>query len=55
MDKDKERRRLKMAIIVGASKAIEYKERHPNATESEVIRHINENIREILGKIDGDI
>jgi hypothetical protein len=51
---NKERSKLKMAVVAGASKALKYKEVHPSASESEVINHITTNIREILDNIDID-
>jgi len=47
-----EKKRMKMAIIAGASNALKYKEKKPNATESEVINDIMHNINEILLKIE---
>jgi len=47
-----EEKRLKMAIIAGAAKAIRFKERNPKALEQEVIQHVTENVGEILEKID---
>lgn len=52
MDKENE---LKMAIIAGASYAIRYKEKHPRATEDEVIQHIAGKVKEILQKIDNPL
>jgi acetone carboxylase gamma subunit len=51
-DEDK---RLKMAIIAGASHAIKFKEKNWRATEDEVVRHVSENVREILEKIDNPL
>lgn len=45
-------KKLKMAVISGAAKAIRYKERNPRATEPEVIQHITKNVSEILEKIE---
>lgn len=47
-----EQKRLKMAIIAGASHALKFKEKNWRATEDEVIRHVSENVGEILEKID---
>ncbi len=47
-----EEKRLKMAIIAGAAHAVRYMGRHPRAEEQEVIRHIAENVQDILQKID---
>lgn len=46
-----EKDKIKRAIIAGASYAIEYQLRHPNASESQVMSHVSEN----LGKIINDI
>ncbi len=47
-----EEKKLKMAIIAGAAKAIRFKEKNWKATEEEVIRHVTENVKEILDNID---
>ena len=52
MDEDK---RLKMAIIAGAAKAIRYKERKPRATEQEIIQKVASEVKDILKKIDKDL
>ncbi len=46
---------LKMAIIAGAAHAMKYKTQNPNANESEVLRHVNSEIRSILRNIDTEI
>jgi len=50
-----EEKRLKMAIISGASHAIRYKSKKPRATEEEVIKHVTSKVDEILNKIDKEI
>ena len=50
-----EEKRLHMAIIAGAAKAIRYKEENPRATEQEVVQHVTENSKEILKKIDNPL
>ena len=50
-----EEKRLKMAIISGASHAIRYKEENPRAMESEVIQHVTNNVDSILDKIDEEL
>lgn len=47
-----EQKRLKMAIIAGASHAVTFMKRNRMADEDEVIRHVSENAHEILEKID---
>ena len=48
----KERDNIKMAVISGASHALKYKDRNPRATNEEAIRHITDNIDDILRKIE---
>ncbi len=50
-----ENHRLKMAIISGASHALEYKEKNPRASTEEIIQHITENAEEIVENIDEEI
>jgi len=45
---------LKMAIIAGAASALKYKEKKPMASESEIMRYITKNIREILEKVNSE-
>ena len=45
---------LRLAVIVGASEALNYKERNPRATESEILQHVSKKTRELVGKIDRD-
>jgi len=48
-------KKIKMAIISGASHAIRYKEENPRASESEVIQHVSNKAGEILGKLDEEL
>lgn len=41
-----------MAIISGASHALNYKAKHPRSTDTEVLQYVNKDIEEILEKID---
>jgi hypothetical protein len=50
MEEDK--KGIKMAIISGAAHAIRYKEKHPRATESDVIQHVTDEVENILEKIE---
>jgi len=50
-----EEKRLKMAIIAGASKAIRYKEENPRANEQDVIQFVTAEVRDILEKIDEEL
>jgi len=45
-------KKLKMAVIVGASHALAYKERNPRTEDSEIIQHITREIDKIVRKID---
>ncbi len=49
---EEEEKRLHMAIIAGAAKAIRYKEENPRASEQEIVQHVADNSKEILEKID---
>lgn len=46
--------KTKMAIISGASHALEIKEKNPKATNEEIIKKITERVNEILSKIEGE-
>ena len=41
-----------MAIISGASHAMEYKKRNPHASDEEIIQHVNRESNAIVEKID---
>ncbi|MEK6929009.1 MAG: hypothetical protein AABW65_03605 [Nanoarchaeota archaeon] len=47
-----EEEKLKMAIIAGASCAMDYKEENPFSSSEETIRYVSEKASEILSKID---
>ncbi len=47
-------KKMKMALIAGAAKALKYKEEKPSAHESEIIQHISANASKILREIDSD-
>ena len=44
--------KMKMAVISGASHALEFKRKEPNATNEEIIQKVSDEIDEILNKID---
>jgi hypothetical protein len=44
--------KLKMAVISGASNALKFKDKNPNATEQEILQHITDNASEIIAKIE---
>ncbi len=47
-----EKKKLKLAVISGASHAIRFKEHNPKATEDDVIKHVAKKANEIVSKID---
>ena len=49
---EEEEKRLQMAVIAGAAKALDFKEKNPKALKEKVLQHITDNVREILSKID---
>jgi len=49
---DEENKKLKMAIISGASHALKYKEKNPRASEQEILQYLTDESDEILEKID---
>lgn len=48
-------KRLKMAIIAGASHAVTYMKKNRMADEDEVIKHVSENAADILERIDNPL
>jgi len=46
---------MKMALFVGADKALHYKEQHPHATKEEILQHISENSDLFLDNIDNPL
>ncbi len=46
-----EKKMMKMAIIAGASEAMNYKNKNPSASTEEVIRHVSAQSSEIVSKI----
>lgn len=52
---ENEDKKLKMAVISGASRAVRFKEENPRASEGEVIQHVTDNVKKILEKIDEDL
>ncbi|MEK6847522.1 MAG: hypothetical protein AABX50_00150 [Nanoarchaeota archaeon] len=43
---------MKMAIVAGAAAAMKYKEKNPNATESEIMNHVTQNMEKIIRDIE---
>ena len=52
---EQEEKRMKMAIIAGASHALKFKEQKWKATEEEVIQHVTSKVQDILDKIDKEL
>ncbi len=52
MDDEK---RIKMAVVAGASHALKEKERNPRATDSEIIQSVITEVNSILDKIDEEL
>ena len=49
-----EKKKLKMALISGASHALEFKRENTNASDEEVIQHVNRESNDIIEKIDSE-
>lgn len=45
---------VKRAIIAGASSALNYKERNPRATESEIMSHVTKEMKKLIEDIEED-
>ena len=45
---------IKRVFIAGAASALNYKERHPNATESEVMSYVTREMKRIVSEIEKD-
>ena len=52
---DENNKKIRMAIIAGAARAIRFKMKNFRATENEVIQHITDSMDEILEKIDEEL
>ena len=52
MDEDK---RLKMAVIAGASHALTFRKSNPRSSDEEAIQHVTREIESILEKIDKEL
>lgn len=44
--------KLKMAVIAGAAYATKFKEQNPNATESDILKSVTKEIKNILSKLE---
>ena len=51
----KNEKRIKIAVIAGASSALKYKERNPKATEQEILQHVTSEANLILSRIDDEL
>jgi len=49
-----EKKRMKMAIIAGASHAMKFKMQNPGATDEQVLQHISKEAGNILKNIDDE-
>lgn len=49
-----EKHKLEIAIVSGASHALEYKKKNPNASDEEALRHVTNNAAKILEKMEGE-
>jgi hypothetical protein len=47
-----EEKRIKMAVIAGAAHAIHFKNKHPSASEQEIIQYITAEVSGIIENID---
>ena len=45
---------IKRVFIAGASSALKYKEKNPNASESEVMSHVTKEMRKLIEEIAED-
>lgn len=45
---------IKRIFIAGAAAALDYKERHPNATESEVMSYVTQQMGKLIKDIEKD-
>ena len=45
---------IKRVFIAGAAAALNYKERHPNAGESEVMSHVTKEMKDLIKDIERD-
>ncbi|MCX6749757.1 MAG: hypothetical protein NTW17_03390 [Candidatus Pacearchaeota archaeon] len=45
---------IKRALIAGAASALNYKEKNPHASESEVMSHVTKEMRKIIEEIEED-
>ena len=50
----KEDYKIKMAVIAGASHALDYKDKHIRATSEEILQNITDEIDEILKHIENE-
>lgn len=49
-----ESNQLKIAVISGASHALQYKKNNPRASDEEILRQVTREVREIIEKINQD-
>lgn len=46
--------KVKRIFIAGAAAALDYKERNPHASESEVMSHVTKQMRHVIAEIEED-
>ena len=44
--------KMKIAVIAGASHALKYKQRHPNASDQEILQFVSQEMNKIIDNID---
>ena len=49
---ERDEKKIKMAVIAGASEALNYQMKNPRATESEILQHVSKRIRELVRNIE---
>lgn len=49
------KKKIKMALISGASHALKYKKANPYASDEEVLQHVNRESEDIINKLGSSI
>ncbi len=49
---DEEEEKLVRAVIAGASEALKYKDKHPQAFNGEILKHVTVNAKKVAKNID---
>lgn len=45
-------KRVKMALIAGAAHALDYKRKHPGASDEDIIQDVSRNADRLSGRVD---